>query len=314
MKAAPNASRRAIILVTGLAAAGACGGRDPETTREFAAALEPCDPDQASLDGCSPAFDQCALEFRICWPDAQSPTGWSWQTADCRTQVEEDGAGWCPERDGYAARCEAPAEEVVCGATSCVYTYDSDEDGLSDAEEQTGGTSPGEADSDGDGCSDGDEIALETDPLDPDSDDDGLEDCFEALLETDPLRPDSDGDELLDAIEIADGTDPLRADSDADLLLDAAEAEAGTDPHDPDSDDDGYADGIEVQAGTDPTDPASHPDDGAPPTDGGVLDGGPSDPAPDGGVAEPIDDGGMPGPDVPDGGLPVPEPRDAGAA
>lgn len=62
---------------------------------------------------------------------------------------------------------------------------DSDNDGLTNEEELSKGTDPGEADTDGDGLNDGDECDLGTDPLDGDSDDDGILDGYE----TDPLDP-----------------------------------------------------------------------------------------------------------------------------
>ncbi|MFQ6033713.1 MAG: hypothetical protein ACE5KR_02500 [Candidatus Bipolaricaulia bacterium] len=63
---------------------------------------------------------------------------------------------------------------------------DSDDDGLTDAQEAVLGTDPGNPDSDGDGLSDGEEyFAYLTDPLNPDTDGDGLkdgEDKFPQLL------------------------------------------------------------------------------------------------------------------------------------
>ena len=305
MTAAPNARRAAMSFALALAAACACDGKEPDTERAFAAAAEPCDPAEPVQTGCSPAFDQCAFDFRICDVDATSPTGWSWQPGECRTQIDEDGPGLCPERDGFVARCEAPNAVEVCSTTSCVYWTDTDGDQVSDEVEVTTGTGPDDADSDDDGCLDGYEIDHGTDPLDPDSDDDELEDCQEDVLETDPLRPDTDGDGLDDALEVAAGTDPLRADTDSDLLLDGDEVAAGTDPHDDDTDDDGYTDGIEVQAGTDPLDPASHPAELEPLPDGGLPvpdDAGVPFPG-DAGAPFPLDAG------VPD---PTPIPRDAG--
>ncbi len=67
---------------------------------------------------------------------------------------------------------------------------DSDDDGLSNAEEKELGTDPDVADSDGDGLSDGDEVLT---------------------TGSDPLQADSDGDGCLDGIEVAQGADPLDA-------------------------------------------------------------------------------------------------------
>ena len=320
MTAATHA-RAANIACAGLAAAlaiaGGCHEPRPALAEAQAGLVEPCDPLAPIELACAPPFDQCAFDFRLCDADPASPTGWSWQAADCRTRTDEDGPGLCPARDGFVAACEAAGDVDACSVTECVYWTDTDHDGVSNEVEVTTGSDPGDADSDDDGCLDGHELDFGSDPLDPDSDDDGLGDCYEDALETDPHDPDSDDDELTDEEEIAIGTDPLQADSDADLLLDGDELEQGTDPHDPDTDGDGWADGVEVQAGTDPLDPASHPEELPPLPDGGTDepgDAGAPDPDPlDAGVPEPPDpeptplDGGVrqPFPDDPDP-LPVP--------
>ena len=55
-------------------------------------------------------------------------------------------------------------------------TQDPDGDGLDNLGEQAAGTDPNDSDSDDDGLSDGDEQGVHfTDPLDTDSDDDGFE-------------------------------------------------------------------------------------------------------------------------------------------
>ncbi len=66
---------------------------------------------------------------------------------------------------------------------------DSDNDGLSDAEESRRGTDPHNEDSDGDGMKDGWEVSLGLDPSDRDTDDDGVDDGTETRDETDPLNP-----------------------------------------------------------------------------------------------------------------------------
>lgn len=78
---------------------------------------------------------------------------------------------------------------------------DSDNDGLTYAEEITHGTDPYNPDSDGDTVLDGLEVQNGTDPLDADSDDDGLSDGEETQLGTDPLNPDTDGDGIPDGID-----------------------------------------------------------------------------------------------------------------
>jgi hypothetical protein len=72
------------------------------------------------------------------------------------------------------------------------------------------------ADSDNDGITDGNEEENGTDPFDPnhpyvggenspDTDNDGLSDAVEAYLCTDPNNPDSDGDGTPDGEEDSDG-------------------------------------------------------------------------------------------------------------
>ena len=78
---------------------------------------------------------------------------------------------------------------------------DSDEDGLTDGQEDVDGngavdvgeTDPNNPDTDGDECNDGKEVnEMGTDPLATDSDGDGFGDCDELLLHgTDPLDTES---------------------------------------------------------------------------------------------------------------------------
>lgn len=65
-------------------------------------------------------------------------------------------------------------------------------------------------DTDEDGLTDDEEDELGTDPSNPDSDDDGLQDGEEVNGDnpTDPLNPDTDGDGATDGDEVAAGTDP----------------------------------------------------------------------------------------------------------
>ena len=130
---------------------------------------------------------------------------------------------------------------------------DSDQDGLTDAEEAALGTDPEDPDSDGDGLTDGQEVDLGTDPLDPDTDNDGLSDYAEVIGGTDPSDADTDHDGIGDAEDTDPGTTGL-PDTDGDGLSDDLEAALGTDPNDADSDDDGLSDYDEVVAKTDPND------------------------------------------------------------
>lgn len=69
-------------------------------------------------------------------------------------------------------------------------TADRDADGLSDAEEFTHGTDPGDPDSDDDGLSDGEEVNdHQTNPTEFDSDGDGVGDGTEVASGTDPRDP-----------------------------------------------------------------------------------------------------------------------------
>ena len=88
-----------------------------------------------------------------------------------------------------------------------VQAYDTDGDGLPDAEEPKVGTSPVNRDTDGDGLWDGHECKIGTDPSSRDTDWDGLWDGQEVQKNehdefytgTDPLKRDTDGDGVCDA-------------------------------------------------------------------------------------------------------------------
>jgi endonuclease/exonuclease/phosphatase family metal-dependent hydrolase len=144
---------------------------------------------------------------------------------------------------------------------------DTDDDGLFDGEEvNVYGTNPLDPDTDDDGLTDGDEIHVYgTNPLDADTDDDGLIDGDEVNVHgTSPLDPDTDDDGLTDGEEVhVYGTNPLEPDTDDDELMDGDEVHTyGTDPLDPDTDDDGLFDGEEVNAyGTNPLDPDTDDDE-----------------------------------------------------
>jgi hypothetical protein len=77
---------------------------------------------------------------------------------------------------------------------------DTDNDGLTDAEEQELGTDPGNNDTDGDGLLDGAEVnQWQTNPVNSDTDGDGINDYHEIFTYgTDPLDYDTDGDGIGD--------------------------------------------------------------------------------------------------------------------
>ena len=143
---------------------------------------------------------------------------------------------------------------------------DTDKDGLTDGDEIIiHNTNPLFYDSDGDGLNDGDEIVkYKTNPLAPDSDFDALSDFDEIFIYTTKvLIKDTDNDGLLDGIEIlSQKTNPKEMDTDLDGLKDGEEIYVyNTNPLIADSDKDGLDDGLEInQHKTDPTDSDSDND------------------------------------------------------
>ena len=112
---------------------------------------------------------------------------------------------------------------------------DSDNDGVSDAEERlVFGTNSTKADTDGDGISDAMEInTYHTNPLKTDTDGDGLSDSVELnTYHTDPLKVDTDNDGLSDKDEVAVYlTNPNLADTDGDGFSDSFEIQQKTNPN-----------------------------------------------------------------------------------
>ena len=80
-------------------------------------------------------------------------------------------------------------------------------------------------DTDDDGLSDHEEELFGSSRTSSDSDDDGLSDLAEAAHGTDPNDPDTDGDGISDAEEIADGTNPTNRDTDGDSRDDGDDAD-----------------------------------------------------------------------------------------
>ena len=111
-------------------------------------------------------------------------------------------------------------------------------------------TDPLSADTDNDGISDADEIEKGSDPgrlpgvagvvgtgvfaehvaTMTDTDKDGLSDKFEKLVGTDHEKADSDGDGLTDVLEVSLGTDPTMLDTDLDGLSDGLEVRHDSNP------------------------------------------------------------------------------------
>ena len=91
---------------------------------------------------------------------------------------------------------------------------DPDMDGLTNVEEREIGTDPTDPDTDDDGLSDAQEtLRGNSDPCVADTDKDGAGDLNEALDGTNPRRPDTDGDGWLDGAERTAGSDPLNPSS-----------------------------------------------------------------------------------------------------
>ncbi|MFT5152501.1 MAG: hypothetical protein ACI841_002499, partial [Planctomycetota bacterium] len=87
---------------------------------------------------------------------------------------------------------DAQGRSSVAALRMDVIVVDSDADGLTDADELTHGTDPGNPDSDGDGLTDGAEVHTHlTSPLEVDSDFDGLPDGLEIDVGTNPMLDDA---------------------------------------------------------------------------------------------------------------------------
>ena len=115
---------------------------------------------------------------------------------------EDEGVNPDDDMDGVLNNqdaCPNTDEDDDVDQNGCAASQrDSDNDGLTDEEEETLGTNPNDADTDGDGLNDGQEINLGTNPNDADTDGDGLSDGEESSLGTDPNNADSDGDGVND--------------------------------------------------------------------------------------------------------------------
>lgn len=114
-------------------------------------------------------------------------------------------------------------------------TYDTDNDGLKNVEEELIGTDMANPDTDGDGINDFDDPFPLDNAYKYDNDHDGLPDEYETEH----------------GLSGADPSDALH-DNDEDDLNNKEEFIQGTDPNDPDTDKDGKNDGIEVAGGDDP--------------------------------------------------------------
>ena len=139
----------------------------------------------------------------------------------------------------------------TCYNLSWPLTSDFPEDGLTIKYSIGTGTDPCDPDTDDDGLSDAEEaLGCRTDPLVADSDGDGLPDAQETAIGTDPLSADTDGDGMQDRWELLNGLDPLTDDAagdpDGDGLSNLRESALGTSPTSVDTDGDGMSDRDEV--------------------------------------------------------------------
>ena len=107
---------------------------------------------------------------------------------------------------------------------------DSDNDGLTNADEVVYGTDINNPDTDSDSLSDGDEVhTYLTDPLVADTDSDGMPDNYETTHQLDPLVKDSEEDKDKDGLsninEMLAGTSPNNPDTDGDGIFDGADSD-----------------------------------------------------------------------------------------
>ena len=182
---------------------------------------------------------------------------------DTEDQLPNNASEWTDaDQDGLGDNADTDDDnDLLLDAWEIVHGFDpldssdalldSDNDDLSNLEEQQKGSDPWLSDTDGDGVGD----ALDQMPRDDqefiDTDGDGIGDNADT---------DDDNDGLLDAWEVANGFDPLvsngdtaQIDTDEDGLSDLEEQAYGTDPRSSDSDNDQMPDVWEVQyVGLDP--------------------------------------------------------------
>jgi len=119
-------------------------------------------------------------------------------------ETDVDCGGSCPACP-VGSRCgiDSDCSSGICKSSICIESDDKDEDGLSNEWEEMYGLDPDSYDSDNNGISDADE----------DMDNDGLTNAEEYYYGTDPTNPDTDGDGYSDKEEIDAGTDPNDFDS-----------------------------------------------------------------------------------------------------
>jgi hypothetical protein len=105
------------------------------------------------------------------------------------TGGQPDGTTAEPANLAFTAEAGSNPITLVFVEQASSEPVDTDGDGLSDDEEASLGTDPGNVDTDGDGVQDGGEVSAGTDPLAADTDGDGFTDGEERDLGSDPLDP-----------------------------------------------------------------------------------------------------------------------------
>ena len=221
------------------------------------------------------------IDLQVPYSDLIASIGEEWD-ADLRIALATGSGGASVTTDlaGADNLFGSPALEAVI---SDALVFDSDGDGLSDAEEEALGTDLADIDSDDDGLTDGEEAnTYGSDPLICDSDEDGLLDGLEAGLTEAGEGTDTDAGCFAADADPTTTTDPASADTDGGGLADGEEdlnlsgqIDAWeTDPNDPaddvDADDDGITDALEDECGG--SDGIDNDSDGVPDSEEGTTD------------------------------------------
>ncbi|MEW6775512.1 MAG: hypothetical protein AB1405_04420 [Bdellovibrionota bacterium] len=208
---------------------------DPESGEVFVES--PINHDSDTLiDALDPDSDDDTILDGTVFPDGQE------------NGADTDGDGYQNFRDDEDdGDFVLSAVEFLLGTG--IYSFDTDNDGISDGVETNGGLA---IDTDGDSILDAFDLFTDFDSI-PDATEGGAD------LDGDGIGnwrdPDSDGDGLLDDVEGDGDLDSdnkrnfLDIDDDGDKAPTASELFLGIDPYDSDTDDDGISDGVETDNG-----------------------------------------------------------------
>jgi len=166
-------------------------------------------------------------------------------------QVEQDQEFTDTDDDGLSDLQEEAGWEVVVVNTSAGLTFMSSRS----SETYMVFSDPLSPDSDGDGLSDWEEYNLSSDPRSIDTDGDGVRDLDEVGLGTNITNCDSEGDGLTDGLELGFLSDPMKTDTDGEGLSDLEEFYLGSHPRETDSDGDSLDDAEESAFNSNPNNP-----------------------------------------------------------